>query len=375
MWLSCLTWGCKQARPVASKALSVTAPVAPFFPSSTSPPIRKSLLIVAALQADTPKGGRVAPSKGALADVADFALLPHCYRLSGQVCRNRKSRWIWMLTSAATREANHSSSGPRIIRLAVKRRDAHRCAPTLFMTAPFHAFAASLAVARPADGYGLWLLLFVVVSTLIALGSQHSVTPSYWRAAENWLAGQALYDGTGRGFIYLPQSAVLFVPFAVLPPLFREIVWRFVTIGFFAWGLERLAAAGQQRSTKPLFSIATAITLPISFTCARNGQATLLIAGLLMAAVALATRKDWRGSAACLVLATAFKPITLPLLVLSAVVYRPIVGRLVLGVALLSILPWLTRSPSYVLAQFYGCREMFRGGCSRRHRGLFRAGL
>ena len=121
-------------------------------------------------------------------------------------------------------------------------------------------------------GYGLWFLLFVVASTLVALGSKHSVTPSYWRAAENWLAGRPLYDGTGRGFIYLPQSAVLFVPFAMLPPLFREILWRFVTIGFFAWGLERLAATTQQRIPKPLFSIATAITLLISFTCAATGR-------------------------------------------------------------------------------------------------------
>ena len=54
-----------------------------------------------------------------------------------------------------------------------------------------------------------------------------------------------------------------------------------------------------------------------------NGQATLLIAGLMMLAVALASRKEWWCSAACLLLATAFKPVTLPLLVLSAVVYRP----------------------------------------------------
>ena len=211
-------------------------------------------------------------------------------------------------------------------------------------------------------GYGLWFLLFVVASTLVALGSKHSVTPSYWRAAENWLAGRPLYDGTGRGFIYLPQSAVLFVPFAMLPPLFREILWRFVTIGFFAWGLERLAATTQQRIPKPLFSIATAITLLISFTCA-NGQATLLIAGLMMLAVALASRKEWWCSAACLLLATAFKPVTLPLLVLSAVVYRPLLGRLVIGVALLGDLAVVDTIPQLRAGTVPGMSRNVRGGC------------
>ncbi len=227
-------------------------------------------------------------------------------------------------------------------------------------TIPFPGVEESRALRRDRLlGYSLWCILIVVACIYVELGSRKSVTNHYWGAALNWLAGQPIYGARGVGFIYLPQSAVLFIPFALLPSLVREVLWRVLSIGVLAWGLERLARRAEERSGVPLFGQASAIAAPIAFTCARNGQATLLIAGLMMSSVALSTQGRWWRSAACLVGATALKPITLPLVLLSAVLYRPLAARMGLGFALAALLPSLTQSPGYVASQYQACRQMF----------------
>ncbi len=209
-------------------------------------------------------------------------------------------------------------------------------------------------------GYAVWSMLCLIACSFVALGSQRTVTGSYWSAAENWLNGQPLYNGSGTGFIYLPQSAVLFIPFAVISPVLRDVLWRLATIGTFAWGLERLATRAEQRSSQPLFGIATLIAVPLSFSSARNGQATILIAGLMMAAVASLSQQQWRRAATYLTLATAIKPLTVSLLLLATVLYPRLIGRLTIGLALMLLLPWFTQSPAYVESQFLACKEMFQ---------------
>src|SRR5258708_40254772 len=80
--------------------------------------------------------------------------------------------------------------------------------------------------------WGVILLLGTAV--VVCHPECEQANDAYARGASRWLAGQDLYAEGGMGFIYLPQSAVLYVPFALLPRAGEHILWRIVTIGLFA---------------------------------------------------------------------------------------------------------------------------------------------
>jgi hypothetical protein len=71
----------------------------------------------------------------------------------------------------------------------------------------------------------LWLIAFLAVSGIILAGNRRTVTPSYRSAALKWLQSEPIYGQNGRGFVYLPQAAILYVPFAVLPETASEILF------------------------------------------------------------------------------------------------------------------------------------------------------
>ena len=90
-------------------------------------------------------------------------------------------------------------------------------------------------------------------------GKHRSVVPSYRIGALSWLAGRSLYDevmGVG-GFVYFPQAAILFVPFALLPEVLGEVAlasleyWR---ICIWAPGLARMAGEHTGKELFPLMS-------------------------------------------------------------------------------------------------------------------------
>ena len=58
--------------------------------------------------------------------------------------------------------------------------------------------------------------------------------PRYRDGALAWVAGKNMYNGTGRGFIYLPQAAILYVPFAMLPVPLGGLLWRAISLSVFA---------------------------------------------------------------------------------------------------------------------------------------------
>ena len=99
-------------------------------------------------------------------------------------------------------------------------------------------------------------------------------------------------------------------------------VWRCFTIGVFAWGVRRLAGLAEASCHVPLFGLATAISIPLAWSSARNGQATLPMAGLMMIAIGhLSTAAWW-----CRWLpdaGTGDQAFVLVLILLSAAVYGP----------------------------------------------------
>jgi len=77
------------------------------------------------------------------------------------------------------------------------------------------------------------------------------------RGAAAWWSGREMYTDPENGYLYFPQSAILYTPFTWGPVVVGELLWRIVCLAVFATGLRRLMralSAGIQsgRATWPL---------------------------------------------------------------------------------------------------------------------------
>ena len=198
-----------------------------------------------------------------------------------------------------------------------------------------------------------WVVLFLAVSAIVVLDGKRSVVPSYRAGALGWISGQPLYDGTGvGGFVYLPQAAVLYVPFALFPPVVGEVLWRLAMIAVFAAGLYRFGRLAGERSAGEFFPVLTAVSIPLVWDCARNGQATLVITGLMLLAVAdIEQGRLWRATV-WLSLGIAIKPLVVVLALLVMATDRRMSWRLLAGMGVTALVPFLTQSPDYVARQY-----------------------
>lgn len=200
-----------------------------------------------------------------------------------------------------------------------------------------------------------WFVLFVVVVGMIVAGNTRTFILSYWAAASDWLAGRNLYDGLGVGsFVYLPQAAILFVPFSLFPPALCEILWRIVNIGTFAVGLRSFSRIAGERSGKELFPLMTLVAIPFAWDCARNGQATLAMTGLMLLTITDMTRSRWWRATLWVCLSVAVKPLSIVLLLLVMAGERRMTWRVMLGTGIVALAPFLAQHPDYVVRQYAG---------------------
>jgi hypothetical protein len=230
----------------------------------------------------------------------------------------------------------------------------------------------------------LWIVALLVISTRIVVVAQargsagghasaqraphslHSVYGVFVGAARHWLAGADLYEfpPPEDPYRYSPIVAVLFVPFAQLPDAVGGIAWRWLNAGVLLAGLWWWCRAvlprqlsGRERAGLLL------LVLPLVVGNFNNGQSNALVLGLLLAAIAgLAyagkQRGDvWRGHLAviCVTLACLFKVYPLAVgLLLIVVRPRPFGGRLLVGLLVGLLLPFLFQRPEYVAEQYLG---------------------
>ncbi len=201
--------------------------------------------------------------------------------------------------------------------------------------------------------WAAWALLFIAVAGIMLAGGQRTVVPTYRIAAINWIDGRNLYEGLGvGGFMYLPQSALLFIPFALLPELISEVLWRLLNIAVFALGVRELGRLAAGRGRINLFPLLSLVSILMAWSCARNGQATMIMAGLMMFAVADISRERWWRATLWLMLSVAFKPLSIVLILLVAAIDRKMSWRVAAGIAALFALPFLTQQPGFVAYQY-----------------------
>ena len=216
--------------------------------------------------------------------------------------------------------------------------------------------------------WAAWALLLLITAAIMAADNTRSVLINAREAAHDWFAGRSLYNFSGiGGFVYLPQSALLFVPFAFLPVALSEALWRLVSIGTFALGLRAFASLAGGKERRDLFPLMTLVSIPLVWDCARNGQATLGMTGLMLLAVVDIARSRWRRAALWLTLGFAFKPIIAPLILLAAAIHRSLRWKLAAGMAVFLLAPFLMQRPSYVLEQYAG---FMRNSAIAAHMGV-----
>jgi hypothetical protein len=217
-----------------------------------------------------------------------------------------------------------------------------------------------------------WAVLFLATAAIIMHDSSRSVIAVYRFGALQWIAGQRMYEMSGvGGFTYLPQAAILYIPFALLPPLAGEVFWRLINIGVFAFGLRGFSRLAGGRPGPDLFPLMTLVAVPLVWDCARNGQATLVMTGFMLLAVANLGRERWWRSTLWLSLAVAVKPLAVVLLLLVGAGERRMSLRVAVGAVALALMPFLTQHPVYVAHQY---AEFFRNTSVSSHVAVLEQG-
>jgi hypothetical protein len=205
-----------------------------------------------------------------------------------------------------------------------------------------------------------WAVLFLVTAAIIVSGSGRTVVPAYREGAVSWIAGSLIYHHIGvGGFTYLPQAAILFIPFSVLPVVAGEVAWRLVNIAVFALGVSNFAGLAGGRSGKMFFPLMTLVTLPMAWDCARNGQATLALTGLMLLAVVDVAQQRWWRATLWLSLGISIKPLMIVLVLLIMAIDRPMSWRIAVGMLVTALVPFLTQHPGYVMEQYAACWKNF----------------
>lgn len=204
----------------------------------------------------------------------------------------------------------------------------------------------------PPAGLSLWLGYFLLLSVVVAHAPEHAVTPTYAEASRAWWAHRPLYDlQSVHGFLYLPQSAILYTPFALLPPVPREILWRAVNLAVLAGALARLARFFPRPSRS--FVLLSLLSIPASLASARNGQTNFPLAGAMIHGFLDAASGRAYRAAFWFLLGLVYKPVAIVPYLLAAAFYPGLRRPMAAGTLLLLALPWLCGPPSFVRDQYH----------------------
>lgn len=226
----------------------------------------------------------------------------------------------------------------------------------------------------------VWLILGIAVSVRTGMRpSSHTVFPIFAASAQHWWGNRSLYDlyaGLDR-FRYPPVFALFVTPFSALGLTTGGILWSWLSIVVFVAGLWLYVRdvlpsqwTGQRRAVFLMLGALGALR------GLWNAQSNALIAGFILlgsAALARAAReaqnarhaegmyqtpdkrgtKDWWLAAAFLAVAVCLKLTPLaPVLLLVVLWPRQLVWRLLVIIAGLFLLPFVTRPPAIVLDHY-----------------------
>ncbi len=179
-----------------------------------------------------------------------------------------------------------------------------------------------------------------------------SVTGVYRLASERWWASEEIYKEGAHGYLYLPQSAIVYSPLTLLPSGLAEVGWRVLGLWVYAWGVWRLTRRMFERDADLAFLVASLLAIPAALGSAANGQTNVLLGGAAgLTAVAVVDRRWWWACAWMAVMVLC-KPTALAVVGLVGAAYvRPMWWRLLVTGALGALGLFVHPSPEYAAGQ------------------------
>lgn len=209
-------------------------------------------------------------------------------------------------------------------------------------------------------GWCAWGIYLLVVCFLVGFWpNERNITHHYRDASHHWWAEQDLYtEHNIDGFLYLPQSAVLFTPFTLPPDTAGELLWRLTSLGALAWAVWRLAKLIEGDRPVRVFLLMTLLAVPASLSSARTGQFNMIMGALMIHATVDLILHNWNRSALWLILAFGLKPLAIVLLLLCGALQKELRIRLLVGGVILAAIGFLNTNMEYVLRQWRLCGAM-----------------
>ena len=212
----------------------------------------------------------------------------------------------------------------------------------------------------------LYILIFIIMKNLILKNNPHdyTITWIYWDASLKWIKGIQMYSihDPNFAFVYFPQSAILQIPFAILPYTLTEIIWRILNISLLIWACYSLARLW--KSYLPInlsFFVISLFTLPLSYDALRNGQINILLAIIICFVTYSLVKEKYKTAVILCFIGLALKPyMIIPLILVLGVYPKRTFWTAVICAIVFVLSPFAFQSPQYVLQQYKTCFLAFQ---------------
>jgi len=204
---------------------------------------------------------------------------------------------------------------------------------------------------------GWAIALLVMIIRILRLTHRGTTFGCFIDAGHHWRNGEPIYiHRSGMGFVYSPLFAAYFAIYSFLPLWAGKILWLLTNVGLLVGGTWSAMWAGVFRiPSDRARALVLILLLPLSLANLDVAQSNSALIGLLLFAVALASRERWMLSAVAICIATYLKIYPLVFgLVLCVYEPRKVPWRLAVALSGFGSLSLFLQRPQYVLAQYHG---------------------
>ena len=216
----------------------------------------------------------------------------------------------------------------------------------------------------------LGLAIFLIIFTIIKKNPyDFTVTMNYWGASYKWIIGEALSKtGATGGYLYFPQSAIIQIPFALLPFRLAQVIWLILNTSLLALSCFFIIKLCKKVPKNILYFFVSVITIALSYDSLRNGQMNIIITVLIVFAAYYLANRRYRTCIILCLLGTALKPhMIIPLLLVVGVYPKRCMLTAIIGIITLFLFPFLCQYPDYVIEQYKNTLTVLAGAQELGH--------
>jgi hypothetical protein len=200
----------------------------------------------------------------------------------------------------------------------------------------------------------IWTVVLVVMVLRPFVASYRGTSfDTYHLAGLHWIRGESVYS-QWMGFVYSPVVAMFFAPLAYLPSTLANVFWRTLNAALLLGGLAAVLKSNLFAGIKERnYGLVYILLVPLGVGNIDISQANPLVEGLLLLAIAAVHVERWNSAALCIAIAACFKiyPIAVGLLI-CVIAPRRFIGRMMIALLLLLLMPFVFQHWSYVADQY-----------------------